>query len=178
MQQLRETLESQKIVNERILRNSYKQDVRRLRLKSRVPIIAGFAVIAFLPSLHNLGFSVPFLIFTAVVMAIAMIATALIDRLIPDMDENLVSAAENVVRYRKINKDWIKFGMPMLVVWLGFFIWDLWVNTDVADSGLALPVGIGMAVGVIVGLLVGLKVRRDILDTSTELLDQIEQLKK
>jgi len=178
MQQLRDKLENQTIVSERILRNSYGKSARYLRFKSRIPIIAGLASIALIPVIATLGLSTPFLVFTGVLMAGCVIATIFINSLIPDMDRDLVSAAQNVVRYRKINKNWIKFGLPMLVVWLGLFIWDLWKNTDVLDSDLALPMGIGMTVGVIVGLLLGLKNRRDILNTSDELLDQIEQLKK
>ncbi len=178
MQQLRDKLENQTIVNERILRNSCGRNARYLKFKSRVPVIAGLAAIAGLPFLHTLGLSVPFLVFTGVLMAGCVIATFFINSLIPDMDKDLVSAAQNVVRYRRIYRDWIKFGLPALLVWLGLFFWDVWKNTEVSGSDLALPIGIGVLVGVVAGLFIGLKIRRDILDTSEELLAQIEQLKQ
>jgi len=177
MQQLREKLESQKIINDQMLRNSYRQNTRRLKLKSRLLIMAALVGVAFLPCLHNLGYSVPFLVFTGVLFAISMIAEGIIGRLIPDMDKDLVTATENLIRYRKINKDWIKYGIPALVVWLGLFILDSWKNTYLFDNDLVLPLGIGMIIGLTVGLILGLRNRSIILHTSDELLDQIEQLK-
>ena len=49
MQQLREKLESQKIVNERILRRSCGRTVDRLRIKSNAPIVAGIGSRALSP---------------------------------------------------------------------------------------------------------------------------------
>ena len=177
MNQLREKLESQKIVNERMLRNSCGMNARRLRFKSSIPIFAGAAALLCMPGLYSLGLSVPFLVFTGVLMAVCVVATIFVRGLIPDVNKDMVSAARDLVRFRKIHKDWIKFGLPALAVWLGLFLRDLWKNTDVFESGLTVPVVSGVFVGLVVGVALGLKNRRDVLDASDDLLAQIEELK-
>ena len=176
MKQLREKLESQKIVNERMLRNSFGQTSRRLRFKSSIPIFAGVAAILSMPALYTLGLSVPFLVFTGVLMAVCVVATTLVRGLIPDMNKDLVTASRDLVRFKKIHKDWIKFGIPALVVWLGLFIWDLWKNTDLFDDGIFIPVVCGLLVGVLIGVSLGLKNRRDVMDSADDLISQIEEL--
>ena len=178
MQQLREKLESQKIVNERILRNSYSQSTRRLRLKSSIPIIAGTFVLFMLPFMKELGLSTWFLVFTGVMMAACIVASALTKGLIPDMSKDLVSATQNMIRFRNINRDWIKFGVPSLVVWSGLLFWDMWKNTDLLKNEMAIYFITGFLVGAVIGVAIGLKNRRDILNTSDSLLEQIDQLKK
>ncbi|MBR3013048.1 MAG: hypothetical protein IKH60_07030 [Bacteroidales bacterium] len=177
MQQLRDKLESQRIVNDRLLRNACRHNINRLRIKSSVPVIAGFAGLALIPFLKEVGFSVWFLIVTGLLLLTAMGLTMYVKRFIPRVDGNLVSAAEDVARFRKINTDWIKFGIPALVVWIALFILDAWKYNPVIGENI-LPLVGGAGVGLIVGLLLGLKNRRDILRASDDLLSQIGELRQ
>jgi hypothetical protein len=177
MQQLRDKLESQRIVNDRLLRNACRHNINRLRIKSSVPVIAGFAGLALIPFLKEVGFSVWFLIITGLLLLTAMGLTMYVKRFIPRVDGNLVSAAEDVARFRKINTDWIKFGIPALVVWIALFILDAWKYNPVIGENI-LPLVGGAGVGLIVGLLLGLKNRRDILRASDDLLSQIGELRQ
>ena len=177
MQQLRDKLESQRIVNDRLLRNACRHNINRLRIKSSVPVIAGFAGLALIPFLKEVGFSVWFLTVTGLLLLTAMGLTMYVKRFIPRVDGNLVSAAEDVARFRKINTDWIKFGIPALVVWIALFILDAWKYNPVIGENI-LPLVGGAGVGLIVGLLLGLKNRRDILRASDDLLSQIGELRQ
>ena len=176
MQQLRDMLADQKIVNERILRNSCRTTVNRLRIKSSVPIIAGFAGLGLLPVLRSLGFSYTFLIVTGVFLLVAMAATMITKRFIPSVDRDLVTAATEITKFRKINADWYKFGIPCLIVWLGLLVWDIVKNMNLGGEELYGFI-CGGAVGLLIGLGLGLKNRRDLLNASDELLAQIEELK-
>ena len=175
MQQLRDMLADQKIVNERILRNSCRTTVNRLRIKSSVPIIAGFAGLGLLPVLRSLGFSYTFLIVTGVFLLVAMAATMITKRFIPSVDRDLVTAATEITKFRKINADWYKFGIPCLIVWLGLLVWDIVKNMNLGGEELYGFI-CGGAVGLLIGLGLGLKNRRDLLNASDELLAQIEEL--
>lgn len=177
MQQLRDKLEDQKIVNERILRNSCRQTVSRLKIKSNVPIIAGVAALLSLPAFHYLGFSDFFLIFTAVMMLVCIAATVITNRHIPRIDRDLVTATEELTKFRKINAEWIKVGLPMLVVWLGILAWEVLKNLEMGKAESYAFLG-GVAVGVAVGAVIGLKLRRDILDGADDLMAQIKDLKE
>ena len=176
MQQLREKLDSQKIVNERILRRSCGRTIDRLRIKSSAPIIAGLAGLALIPFLHHLGFSLLLLIFTGVFMIAGIVATLITKQYIPNLNKDLVTATTELTKFRKINADWYKYGVPFLLVWLGILIWD--VVKNILFEGPELYGFIcGAVIGLIIGLALGLKNRRDILNASDDLLGQIEELK-
>ena len=176
MQQLREKLESQKIVNGRLIRNSCRNSISRLKLKSSVPLIAGFAGLAMIPVLRELGFSDWFLAVTGLMMLTAIAVTLYVKRFIPRVDTDLLTSAEDVARFRKTNADWIKFGLPALVVWLVLFILDSWKNIPLVSENIYPFIG-GVVTGLLIGVLLGLKNRRDILRASDELLSQIEDLR-
>lgn len=176
MQQLREKLDSQQIVNERILRRSCGRTIDRLRIKSNAPIIAGCLGLALLPILFLMGFSNLFLIFTGLFMLTGIVATLITKQFIPNMNKDLVTATTELTKFRKINADWYKYGIPFLVVWLGILIWDVVKNMQMGGSELYGFIG-GSCVGLVLGLVLGFKNRRDILDASDDLLGQIEELK-
>ena len=177
MKQLREKLESQKIINERILRKSCGRTIDRLRFKSNVPIFAGAAGLALIPFLHHQGFSNLLLIVTGVLMIAGISATLITKQYIPNLDKDLVSATTELSKFRRINADWIKYGLPALFVWLGVLIWDVASNHMFSGSELYGFIA-GASVGLVIGLILGLKNRSDILNASDDLLSQIEDLKK
>ena len=177
MQQLREKLESQQIVNGRILRNSCRRTIDRLRLKSNAPIIAGCAGLALIPVLYHMGFSNLLLIFTGLFMLAGIAATLITKQYIPNLNKDLVTATTELTKFRKINADWYKYGIPLLFVWLGILIWDVVKNLQLGESELYGFIA-GSCIGLVVGLVLGLKNRRDILEASDDLLGQIEELKR
>ena len=177
MKQLREKLESQKIINERILRKSCGRTIDRLRFKSNVPVFAGAAGLALIPFLHHQGFSNLLLIVTGVLMIAGISATLITKQYIPNLDKDLVSATTELSKFRRINADWIKYGLPALFVWLGVLIWDVASNQMFSGSELYGFIA-GASIGLVLGLVLGLKNRRDILNASDDLLSQIEDLKK
>lgn len=101
LQQLKDKLNSQKIVNERILRKSCNVTASRLRFKSNVPILFGVAAILMTPSLHVLGVSTPFLIFNVALMLFCIIYTIFTNRHIPSVDSDMVTAAEGSASTRR-----------------------------------------------------------------------------
>ena len=94
MQQLREKLDSQKIVNERLLRRSCGRTIDHLRIKSNAPIVAGLAGLALIPFLHHLGFSPLLLIVTGVFMIAGIVATLITKQYIPNLNKDLVTVYE------------------------------------------------------------------------------------
>lgn len=177
MQQLREKLDSQKIVNERILKKSCSQTASRLRFKANLPILFGVAAMLTTPSLLNLGISMAFVIFTWVVMLVCIVATILTNRHIPQMDRDLVTATEELTRFKKIHAEWIKFSIPLVIVWVGFLCWDMFRNGEM-DPILRYSFLAGVVTGVILGGILGFKIRRDQLNAADEILDQIEELRR
>ena len=177
MQQLREKLNNEQIINERLLRKSCRQTVDRLKFKSNLPIV--FAIIAILcsPAYLSFGLSPWFLIFTCVLMLVSIVATILTNRHIPQMDKDLVTATNELTRYKKIHAEWLKYSIPALIVWLGCLIWDFLKNQTISQMELFGFIA-GISTGLILGILLGLKIRRDQLNAADELISQIEELQK
>lgn len=177
MQQLREKLNKEQIINERLLQKSCRQTVDRLKFKSNLPIV--FAIIAILcsPAYLSFGLSPWFLILTCVLMLVSIVATILTNRHIPQMDKDLVTATNELTRYKKIHAEWLKYSIPALIVWLGCLIWDFLRNQTVSQMELFGFIA-GISTGLILGILLGLKIRRDQLNAADELISQIEELQK
>ena len=176
MQQLRKQLDAQKIVNGRMLRQAMNQTANRLRFKYFVPCIFAVAGIFLSPALLSLGFSLPVVISYIVMMLAGVAATVIINVHLPRMDKDLVTAASEVSKFRKLNANWYKVGVPVGLAWLAFMIWDMVKNIGVDAEKLYGLIG-GIAVGLIIGGLLGWKNRRDVLDAADDLLDQIDELR-
>ena len=177
MQQLREKLNKEQIINERLLQKSCRQTVDRLKFKSNLPIV--FAIIAILcsPAYLSFGISPWFLIFTCVLMLVSIVATILTNRHIPQMDKDLVTATNELTRYKKIHAEWLKYSIPALIVWLDCLIWDFLRNQTISKVEFYGFIA-GISTGLILGILLGLKIRRDQLNAADELISQIEELQK
>lgn len=176
MKVLREKLENEKIVNKKIMGKVVSQTVNRLRFKSNMPILFGVAAILMAPSFLTIGASWISVGFTWVEMIICIVATILCNRHIPRMDKDLVTAAEELTKYKKFHAEWLKFAIPAIILWLGILIWDVLRGTEL-DQAETIALLAGMATGVILGGLLGLKLRRDQMEAADDLIEQIEDLK-
>jgi len=177
LKQLKEKLDDQKIVNERILRKSCSLTVNRLRFKSNLPIVFGVAAILMSASFIDLGMSWPFIIFTDVMMLVCIVATVLTNQHIPSVYKDMVTAADELGKYKRIHAEWIKFSLPVLALWLGLLIWEVIKNVGLTGTELY-GFLTGITVGVAVGLILGFKLRRDQLNAADELLAQLKELKE
>ena len=175
MQLLKDKLSKQTIVNEQMMRNAFGKGIKDLRSNYSVKTIAAIAGMLGCPSFYNLGCSLYFVIFGELMMLIALVATLYANRLIPRMDDDLLTAAGNLTRFRKINAEWIKYGIPTMVVWLGWLIVELF-SVEEFTTGQAYAMIGGIAVGLTVGMCIGLRIRREIMRGVDELMAQIKEM--
>ena len=175
MQLLKDKLDKQTIVNERMLRYAAGKGISNLRFKSRIPYIAGLAAMLCAPSFYNLGCSLYFIIYTELMMLFCIGATIYTNSHIPNMEGNLVTAASELTRFRKIHAEWLKIGIPLLTVWISWLIVDLVRGAEMSTQELIAMIS-GIGVGLFIGLGIGLKVRREIMDGAEELIGQINEL--
>ena len=175
MQLLKDKLSKQTIVNEQMMRNAFGKGIKDLRSNYSVKTIAAIAGMLGCPSFYNLGCSLYFVIFGELIMLIALVATLYANRLIPRMDDDLLTAAGNLTRFRKINAEWIKYGIPTMVVWLGWLIVELFSGEEFTAEQAYAMIG-GIAVGLTVGMCIGLRIRREIMRGVDELMAQIKEM--
>ena len=174
---LKERCDKQQIVNDQILRKAMKQTGGRLRFNSNLTIVLGVAAVFFAFFIPQLGLSKTFFFITLGLMLVAVIAAVLASRHLPKLDGDLLTAAEETARFRKIYTTWPKIGLPLAAVWFGLFIWEA-LNNHVAEASDIYLFVAFLVVFVLLGVFFGLRHRRNLLDATDELLSQIEQLRK
>ena len=178
MQQLKEKLNSQKIVNDQLLRNSCKNTINRLRFKANTPYLFTVIAVICLPSFFKMGLSTAFAIYTLAMLLVSLVATVYCNRFLPrNMDQDLVTVAENLHKYKKLDAEWLKVAGPMLVVWIVWMVWEFFKQNGGEGYVFYILLG-GIVVGLVIGLGIGIKIRRDRLDAADELLSQIEEIKQ
>jgi hypothetical protein len=174
---LKDRCDKQQIVNDQILRKAMKQSGGRLRFNSNLSIALGVVAVLFAFFIPQLGLSKPFFFFTLAMMLVAIAAAVLASMHLPKLDGDLVTAATETVRFRKIYTTWPKIGLPIAAVWFGLFIREALKNHVAEASDIYLFVA-SMVVFALLGVLFGFKHRHNLLDATDDLLSQIDQLRK
>ena len=175
LRQMKEKLEGENIVNEKILRNAYRKTLGSLQRKALRQTIIGIVAMLLSLNLLNVGFSIPFVIATEVMLAFCLAATIIINNRLPKMDTDLVTAAKGIVRFRKGYANWLWIGIPLLILWLGGMVYEIMKN-EAFPSEAKYAMLIGLGVGIVIGGAIGLILRHNILSKSDETLAQIRDL--
>lgn len=175
LRQMKEKLEGENIINDKLLRNAYRKTLGSLQRKAlRQTIIEVIAMLLCL-NLLRMGFSIPFVIATEIMLAFCLIATIVINNRLPKMDTDLVTAAKGIVRFRKGYANWLWVGIPLLTVWMGGMCYEIMRN-QTFPSEARVPMFIGLGVGLVIGGAMGLMMRHNILSKSDETIAQIKDL--
>ncbi len=175
LRQLKEKLEGENIINDKLLRSAYRKTLGSLQRKAlRQTIIEVIAMLLCL-NLLRMGFSIPFVIATEIMLAFCLIATIVINNRLPKMDTDLVTAAKGIVRFRKGYANWLWVGIPLLTVWMGGMCYEIMKN-QTFPSEARVPMFIGLGVGLVIGGAMGLMMRHNILSKSDETIAQIKDL--
>lgn len=68
--------------------------------------------------------------------------------------------------------DWIKFAIPILIVWLGWLFVEIWLNSS--EKKLAVFMIAGLASGALIGGILGHRMNRKVVSDCDEILRQID----
>ena len=177
---LKQKLEQQTIVNDRHIRNSMKSKISDLNRTVRGTIFAGIFAVVFAPMTFYInGCSLAFIIATAVMLAVCLGLTIVqkinLGRMMDLSQGNLVETAEKLSKVRTHYKEWYKIAIPMIIVWVGWMIYEM-VNVLGVDSPTAIGFYCGAGVGLIIGGIIGARINRKVVQQANEILAQIEEL--
>ncbi len=174
---LKEKLEKETIVSDKLLREVTRQRVRRL---NRNVWQQGFAAIFVLTfgnwMFYKVGCSWWFIAGTSLMMIVCMLATIIPHSWVRQkeiMSGDLLHVAKQVRRLRKLYQDWIKIGIPMLVVWFAWWAWELYQN--VGDQAIFISMCTGGFVGGLIGGLFGWWKHKRYLREMDDIIGQIEE---
>ena len=177
MTTLKNKLNKQEIVNDRLMRRSMRNEVNTINRRYYILTALGIFMIpygywVFIKLCH---FSVAFWIATSIFMLICAGATFYNSRKISDpglMSHSLVEARRKVANAKKFDTDWLKFSIPTLILWLGWFFYEVYQQNNELANGLLWGGIIGGIIGAICGFRIHFKTQHQYQD----IIDQIEDL--
>ena len=88
-------------------------------------------------------------------------------------NRNLVDASQKVAKAKKLDKDWLMFGIPAGILWFGYFIFDTYMKNP--DNNF-LFFAVTMCVCAILGGFIGLKIHDRNQENYQEIIDQIDDV--
>ena len=178
MATLKNKLNQQEIVNDRLVRRSMRNEVNTITRRYYIIMAIGLFMVpyGYWCFVKLCGLSLLFWIVTSIFMLVCVGATFYTNRKINDpdlMNRNLVEARKKVASAKKFEADWLFFGIPTVVVWLGWFLYEVYqLHGGALTNGIFWGGCIGGIIGAICGLSLNFKTQRQFQD----IIDQIEDL--
>ncbi len=174
MQTLKEKLDKQEMVSDRLLRKSYRSGLNSLQWQARRQTILGVVAVLMPVIFPIIGFSTVFFIISEVLMAACLIATVVVNSRLPRMDQDLVSAARDLTRFKAGYVDWLKYGIVIAIFLLSWLVTETIVRDFSSEMKIAFLAGV--SAGAVLGAVFGLKMRNQIIRSAEEIIAQIEEL--
>ena len=175
---LKKKLGNQEILNERMMRRSMRNEVNNINrqyyiIMALCVLMVPYGYWCFVVLCH---LTVPFWIGTSIFMLVCGGATFYNSRKISDqglMSNSLVEARKKVASAKKFESNWLLFGIPAVILWLGWFFYEVYqLNNGTCAKGLIWGGCIGAIIGAVCGIRLHLKTQRQYQD----IIDQIEDL--
>lgn len=177
MATLKSKLDSQEMLNDRLMRRSMKNEVNTINRRYFIIMAVCILMIpyGYWCFVKMSGLSIAFWIATSVMMLICAGATFYNSRKINDpglMSRSLVEARKKVASAKKFDSDWLLFGIPMIIVWLAWFFYETYQQNHEFANGILWGGIVGGAIGAFAGFSIHFKTQRQYQD----IIEQIEDL--
>lgn len=172
---LRQKLDEQKLVNDRLLRKTVNTKVHSLNRDALIIGIVGLVGVPYtIWSFDFIGISWPYAIVTAAFLLLAVGYTRYSHR---ELGAELLArctlaeVGRRIARMKMLYARWLRFSIPFLFVWFCWFLYEIW--------GLPLPEGekwsmiCGGTIGGLIGGGIGIFSYRRTQRIASEILNQI-----
>ncbi|MBQ9177201.1 MAG: hypothetical protein IJ139_10105 [Bacteroidaceae bacterium] len=156
---LKEKLEKEEILSDRLLRNTMQNQVRSIRRRANWSIVGGVCVLTVGPmAFSNLGTSTTFIVVTSLMMLVIMLLTVMMHSKLREADVRdgeLLAVARNARRLKDDYRRWRYIGIPLMTAWLVWLVIEVvHGQSNPTDSLIMLtPVIIGGIIGGILGVM-------------------------
>ena len=175
---LREKLNDQQIINDRLMRESMRNKTRDIKRNANLSYRAAILCLVLYPVITWAGiFSFAFCTATCFMMLFCIAATAYVNRPINRTDlmtADLATVAAVMKRFKKQSNDWIRYVTPTLLIpWLSWACYEFYERNNPDNLPLTsylLPLLIGAAIG----LFIGYRRHRTSVKAADDILEQIE----
>lgn len=155
---LRNKLEKQQIINDTVVAAAIKNNVAGIERKIRIPLLAGLFALAYCPFafLHLLNVSVPFIVFTELMIVFSLVETYCQMRMIPtavDRGSDIAEFVRRLDKFDRFRKRQLMSGMIMITVFFAWLLKDLSANYDTEEFyGMLVSISVGLVLGLVIGL--------------------------
>ena len=175
---LTQKLEKETIVNNRLMRCTMKDKISKMQ---RHALIKGIAIALAAPySLACMYFLGTSLWLNAVTICLLMFALYYDYQIHHNlrsheaMQGNLLEVRKKVLRIKQAYKDWIKYSIPLMLVWIVWFLYEVFQQPHVPQYAVIVGSVVGGVIGGIIGTIEYKKKQRD----ADEILEQIEEMEE
>ena len=179
METLKKKLEKQEIVNDRIIRQSMKKTANSISVRYNILMVLGLLMVPYMYFVFykQLGLSLAFSIASGIFKLVCTGATYYNSLNLSNsnmMHENLLDVRRRMARAKKFDANWLFFGIPAIIVWLGWLGYEFYQK----DGDTALAMIIGAAVGGVIGAIIGFSMHFKTQRQYQEIIDQIEEMEE
>ena len=177
MTTLKNKLNQQEIVSDRLIRRSMRDTAGNITRRYYFIIALCLLMIpyTYVVFVMNLGLSLAFWIGTSIFMLICGGVTYYNCQNVTSanmMSDNLIGVGKKMARAKKFDANWLFFGIPAVILWLAWLVWELYqLDADAARYSLY-----GVICGTIIGAACGIKIHTRTLRQYQDIIDQIEDL--
>ena len=179
MSTLKKKLDQQEIVNDHIIRQSMRKTANSIKTRYYAIMAISLVMIpyTYMVLVIRQGISLSFWIATAVFMLVCCGATYYnsLNVNIPNaMGRNLIEVSHRMARAKKFDANWLFFGIPAVIIWLGWLTWEFYQ----LDAETARYMFYGIICGGIFGAILGFKMHFETQRQYQDIIDQIEEITK
>ena len=177
METLKKKLEKQEIVNDRIIRQSMKKTASSISVRYYIIMALGVLMVPYMYFVfyEHFGLSLAFSIASGIFMLVCTAATYYNSLNLSNsnmMHGNLLDVRRRMARAKKFDANWLFFGIPAIIVWLGWLGYEFYQK----DGETALAMIIGAVVGGVIGAIIGFSMHFKTQHQYQEIIDQIEEM--
>lgn len=176
---LKEKLQQQEIVNEKVFRRSTRKSLKGINRRYTFVSILCILMVpySYWAFVKLTGMSIWLWLATCVLMLIAFVYTQYTGRFISSrvFEKDLVQARAKVAKAKKLDHDWLKIGIPLIVLWLAYFGYEMYKVTGGEDS---IYIVVMCVVCALLGGAVGLKVHFKNQDNYEQVIEEIDDFTK
>lgn len=177
---LKARLDEQEIINDRLLQQTFKSQLKQINNKAWASVVCGIFVIIVAPMAfhYNPAFNLSwaFVAATDVMMAVCIWFTAYWHRAVrlPDASKSSMKQfAQSVKGLKQRYQGWLKYAAAMISAWLIWMGVELFRNSD--EPRMAVFMMTGVLVGALIGGIIGLKMHFAVTAKCDEIISQIEE---
>ncbi len=176
---LKEKLQQQEIVNEKVFRRSTRKSLKGINRRYTFVSILCILMVpySYWAFVKLTGMSIWLWLATCVLMLIAFVYTQYTGRFISSrvFEKDLVQARAKVAKAKKLDHEWLKIGIPLIVLWLAYFGYEMYKVTGGEDS---IYIVVMCVVCALLGGAVGLKIHFKNQDNYEQVIEEIDDFTK